>query len=219
MRALFDADLEQLGNDLLEMARLVERAITDSTEALLENDIEKAQRVIADDKHLDELELGVDERCVQLIAQQQPVGLDLRTIVVSLRISAGLERMGDLAQHIAEAARRSHPNSAIPDIQRATLEKMAQAARMAASEVVQLLETHDLNVAAGIVSDDDTLDALHAQSYETLLSDEYTGSTQETLDIALLARYFERFGDHAVGVSRRIVYLVTGDHTGDVAAI
>lgn len=219
MRALFDADLEQLGTDLQEMARHVERAISDATDALLEQDIEKAQRVIADDKILDELETGVDERCVLLIAQQQPVGLDLRTIIVSLRISAGLERMGDLAQHIAEAARRSFPDSAIPEIQRPTLEKMAAAARLAAAEVVQLLETHDLNVAAGIVSDDDTLDSLHAEAYATLLSDAYDGSTQETLDIALLARYFERFGDHAVGVSRRIVYLVTGDHTSESGTI
>src|SRR5690606_14127870 len=122
MRALFDAELEQLGTDLLDMARHVERAITDATTALLESDLEKAERVIADDKRLDELELEVDEQCVLLIAQQQPVGLDLRTIIVSLRISAGLERMGDLAQHIAEAARRAFPGSPIPDIQRATLE-------------------------------------------------------------------------------------------------
>jgi phosphate transport system protein len=185
----------------------------------LSENVELAQEVIADDAKLDELERGVDERCVLLIAQQQPVGLDLRTLVTSLRISAGLERMGDLSQHIAEAARRAYPNSAVPASHRATFEGMADAAKQAASEVVELLETRDLNVAAGIVSDDDKLDALHAEAYKTLLSDEYTGSTQETLDIALLARYFERFGDHAVGVSRRIVYLVTGDHTGDAATI
>lgn len=219
MRALFDADLEQLGHNLLEMARHVERAITDATAALLDGDLDRAQRVIAEDKRLDDLEREVDEQCVMLIAQQQPVGLDLRTIVVSLRISAGLERMGDLAQHIAEAARRAHPDSAVPEIQREILGGMADAAKTAASEVVELLDGHDLNVAARIASDDDTLDALHAQCYRTLLSDEYTGSTQETLSISLLARYFERFGDHAVGVSRRIVYLVTGDHTGESARI
>lgn len=219
MRALFDADLEQLGQDLLEMARHVERAITDATAALLEGDLDRAQRVIADDKRLDGIEREVDEQCVMLIAQQQPVGLDLRTIVASLRISAGLERMGDLAQHIAEAARRAHPGTAVPDIQRDILQAMAAAAKTAAAEVVELLDGHDLNVAARIASDDDTLDALHAQCYQTLLSDKYTGSTQETLDIALLARYFERFGDHAVGVSRRIIYLVTGDHTKPRSAI
>lgn len=219
MRTLFTAEMSELADDLITMGRHVDSAITRATEALLTENVELAQAVIADDAKLDELEQGVDERCVLLIAQQQPVGLDLRTLVTSLRISAGLERMGDLSQHIAEAARRAYPNSAIPASHRETFEGMAVAAKQAAAEVVQLLETRDLNVAAGIVSDDDTLDSLHAQAYQTLLSDEYTGSTQETLDIALLARFFERFGDHAVGVSRRIVYLVTGDHTGDAAAI
>jgi phosphate transport system protein len=219
MRTLFTAEMSELADDLITMSRHVESAINRSTEALLNNNIELAQAVIADDAKLDELERAVDERCVLLIAQQQPVGLDLRTLVTSLRISAGLERMGDLAQHIAEAARRAYPDSAIPTSHRATFEGMATAAMLAASEVVELLENRDLNVAAGIVSDDDTLDALHAEAYQTLLSDDYQGSTQETLDIALLARYFERFGDHAVNVSRRIVYLVTGDHTGDAATI
>jgi len=88
-----------------------------------------------------------------------------------------------------------------------------------AAEIVELLESRDLNVAAGIVSDDDTLDELHATSYRLMLEDGYVATPQEILNIALLARYFERFGDHAVGVSRRIVYLVTGDHTGEGAKI
>ncbi|GMA35143.1 phosphate signaling complex PhoU family protein [Demequina litorisediminis] len=82
------------------------------------------------------------------------------------------------------------------------------------ASLVTLLEERDLNTAAGIVSDDDALDSLHSQAYKKLLSAEYDGTVQETLDIALLARFFERFGDHAVAVSRQIVYLVTGDHSG-----
>ena len=154
-----------------------------------------------------------------LIAQQQPVGLDLRTIIASLRISAALERMGDLAQHIAEAARRAYPESALPETHREILEGMGAAAKLAAAEVVQLLETRDLNTAAGIVADDDTLDHLHALAYKSLLADGYNGDAQTTLDIALLSRYYERFGDHAVSVSRRIVYLVTGDHGGEASKI
>jgi phosphate transport system protein len=219
MRTLFTAELSELADDLIAMGHHVESGITRAAEALLTQNVELAQEVIADDAKLDELEEIVDERCVLLIAQQQPVGLDLRTLVTSLRISAGLERMGDLAQHIAEAARRAYPESALPDSHREIFEGMCVAAKQAASEVVELLQSRDLNVAAGIVSDDDALDALHSQAYGKLLSDEYTGSTQETLDIALLSRYFERFGDHAVNVSRRIVYLVTGDHTGHRASI
>lgn len=214
MRTLFTAEMSELEADLVAMSRHVESAIARASEALLTQNVELAQAVIADDVKLDEMESTVDERCVLLIAQQQPVGMDLRTIISSLRISAALERMGDLAQHIAEAARRAYPDSAIPDHHRQIIEDMCTAAKKAAAEVVELLETRDMNVAAGIVSDDDTLDDLHSQAYRVLIDESYSGSTQETLDIALLARFFERFGDHAVGVSRRIVYLVTGDLSG-----
>jgi phosphate transport system protein len=219
MRTLFTAELSELADDLIAMSQHVESAITRATEALLTENVELAQSVIADDAKLDDLEQIVDERCVLLIAQQQPVGLDLRTLVTSLRISAGMERMGDLAQHIAEAARRAYPDSAIPASHREIFEGMAVAAKTAASEVVELMQNRDLNVAARIVSDDDLLDDLHSKAYASLLAPEYLGSTQETLDIALMSRYFERFGDHAVNVSRRIVYLVTGDHTGAHSSI
>jgi len=219
MRTLFTAEMSELADDLASMARHVSSAIDAASEALLTRNVELAQKVIAEDTALDAIEETVDERCVLLIAKQQPVGLDLRTIVASLRISAALERMGDLAQHIAEFARRAYPDSALPDSHVETITAMADAAKKVALEIVSLIEGRDLNVAAGIVSDDDTLDELHAVSYRLLLEDGYVASPQTVLNIALLARYYERFGDHAVGISRRIVYLVTGDHTGEGAKI
>ncbi len=219
MRTLFTAEMSELSDDLVAMSQLVLTAITDASDALLTSNIELAQSVIANDAKLDDLEETVDERCVLLIAQQQPVGLDLRTIVASLRISAALERMGDLAQHIAESARRAYPETAVPPTHRSIVEGMAAAAKQAAAEVAELLETRDLNTAARIVSDDDALDELHAQAYAALLADGYNGDAQTTLDVALLSLYYERFGDHAVGMSRRIVYLVTGDHGGERAKI
>lgn len=213
MRTLFTAEMSELADDLVTMAKYVAVAIDRASEALLTENVELAQQVIAADSQLDDLEETVDERCVLLIAQQQPVGLDLRTIISSLRISAALERMGDLAQHIAEAARRAYPDSAIPASHRDIYEGMAAAARKAANEIAVLIETRDLNVAATVVSDDDTLDDLHEQAYTALLAPDFDGSAQQILDLSLLARFYERFGDHAVGVSRRIVYLVTGDHT------
>ncbi len=212
MRTLFTAEMSELADDLVTMAKYVAVVIDQASEALLTQNVELAQEVIANDSTLDDLEETVDERCVLLIAQQQPVGLDLRTIISSLRISAALERMGDLAQHIAEAARRAYPDSAIPDSHRPIFEDMAAAARKAANEIVSLIETRDLNLAATVVSDDDILDQLHAQAYAGLLASQFQGTAQETLDLALVARFYERFGDHAVGISRRIVYLVTGDH-------
>src|SRR6187431_1560377 len=204
MRTLFTAEMSGLADDLTTMAKHVSVAIDRATEALLTQNVKLAESVIADDFKLDDIEETVDERCVLLIAQQQPVGLDLRTIIASLRISAGLERMGDLAQHVAEAARRAYPETAIPVTHREIVEGMAAASRQAASEVVELLKTRDLNTAARIVSDDDALDDLHAQAYASLLAEGYSGNAQTTLDVALLSRFYERFGDHAVGVSRRI---------------
>src|SRR6188474_1780877 len=128
MRTIFTAEMSELRDDLIAMSELVLVAIGNANEALLVSDIELAQSVIAADAKLDDLEETVDERCVLLIAQQQPVGLDLRTIVASLRISAALERMGDLAQHIAEAARRAYPQSALPETHRDIVEGMGTAA-------------------------------------------------------------------------------------------
>ncbi|WP_062379576.1 phosphate signaling complex protein PhoU [Demequina pelophila] len=219
MRTLFTAEMSDLADDLIAMSRLVETAIDQASDAVLNGDLDLAQSVIASDEKLDELTASVDERCVLLIAQQQPVGLDLRSIIASLRISASLERMGDLAEHIAKDARRSFPGSAIPESHRDMVHRMAELSKQTAKEVTQLLETRDLNVAAAIVEEDDEIDALHEAAYKGLVDESYTGNAQETLDVALLARYYERFGDHAVGISRRIVYLVTGDHSGGDAQI
>lgn len=219
MRAIFDARLKELWADLLEMSRHVDSAVARASEALLKGNVDLAQKVIDDDRLLDKIEERVDERCVQLIAQQQPVGADLRTIIVALRISASLERMGDLAQHIAEAARRAYPDSPVPPSHQTILEEMATAARRLASLVPTMIERNDLETAEAIVKGDDALDELHEQAYATLLDKKYKGRAQETLDIALLARFYERIGDHAVGVARRIVYLVTGDISDDAGSI
>jgi phosphate transport system protein len=211
MRTIFTAEMSQLADDLIVMAEQVKSAIHRANEAVAKKDLDLAQAVIADDAKLDALEHRVDERCVLLIAQQQPVGLDLRTLVTSLRISAGLERMGDLAEHVAEASRRAYPDSPYPKSHRDLFSQMAIAANHASDLVVDLIRDRDLNVAAQIVSDDDTLDTLHEKAYSSLLAKGYKGGAQETLNVALLARFYERFGDHAVNVSRRVVYLVTGD--------
>lgn len=215
MRTIFTAEMSELADDLEAMAKHVKVAIDRANEALLTRNVELAQAVIAEDAELDRLEATVDERCVMLIAQQQPVSTDLRTIITSLRMSASLERMGDLAQHIAEVARRSYPESAVPEHFTQKFTDLAQAASEAAGALIDLVKTRDLNTAAEIVEDDDNLDRLHREIYGELTSDGYDGSHQETLNVALMARYYERFGDHAVSVSRRVVYLVTGDHSDD----
>lgn len=211
MRDIFTAELTALGEDLVAMSRLVETAISSAGTALLTADLPLAESVIADDHTIDAMERDLDERCVLLIAQQQPVARDLRVIVAGLRISASLERMGDLARHIAAVARLRYPNRALPADLEPTFTAMHQAAVRVAQEVTTVVESLDLELAATIEREDDTLDELLHQTFVATQGAHGALTGQEVVDITLCARYFERFGDHGVSVARRVVYLVTGD--------
>jgi len=215
MREIFEAELKQLGDDLVAMSRRVEHAIGAAGEALLRQDLALAESVIADDLAIDALERDLDERCVLLLAQQQPVATDLRVVVSALRMSATLERMGDLARHVAQVARGRYPNAAIDPALTGVFTEMNEAARRVAQRTTQVLSSHDLTEAEGIERDDDLLDSLHEETFRVLLGGSWTGSPQQTIDVTLLGRYYERFGDHAVSVARRIVYLVTGEFASD----
>ncbi len=215
MRDIFDAELKQVGDDLVAMSRRVEHAITAAGEALRTCDLALAESVIADDLAIDALERDLDERCVLLLAQQQPVATDLRVVVSALRMSATLERMGDLARHVAQVARGRYPRPAIAAPLTGVFAEMDQAARRVAERTTHVLTSHDLAEAEGIERDDDLLDSLHEDTFRVLLSPTWVGTAQETIDVTLVGRYYERFGDHAVSVARRVVYLVTGDFAAD----
>ncbi|WP_448059035.1 phosphate signaling complex protein PhoU [Cellulomonas hominis] len=217
MREIFEAELKQLGDDLAAMSRRVEHAITSAGTALLTADLSLAESVIADDLAIDAIERDIDERCVLLLAQQQPVATDLRTVVSALRMSATLERMGDLARHVAQVARGRYPRHAIPQSLSGTFAEMHDAAIRVARRTTTLLENRDLAVAEKIERDDDALDALHSDTFTALLGRSWAGTAQETIDVTLVGRYYERFGDHGVSVARRVVYLVTGDFAPDEA--
>ena len=217
MREIFDADLHQLGDDLVDMAERVRLAIASAGAALLTGDLPLAESVIADDLAIDAMNRDLDERCIRLLAQQQPVATDLRTIVSGLRIASTLERMGDLARHIAQIARGRYPERAVPDSVLPLFTSMDTAAARVAERVVTLLSTRDLAVAESIERDDDLLDELHSATFAVQLGGTWTGTPQHSVDVTLMARYYERFGDHGVSVARRIVYLVTGEFSDDLA--
>lgn len=211
MRAIFDQELQQVGNDLLQMSKHVADAISNASQALITGDLELAERVIEADAKVDELERLLDERCIMLLARQQPVATDLRIIVSSLRMSSSIERMGDLARHIAQVVRLRYPEATLPDSAKHVFSDLAAAAIKVAGDIVELLESHDLQLASAVERDDDVLDQLHTETFKITLADSWQGTTAQTVDVTLLARFFERFGDHAVSVARRITYLVTGD--------
>lgn len=214
MRAIFTAELEALGEDLVRMSQLVEKAVSSAGTALLDVDLALAEQVIDADHTIDALERDLDERCVLLIAQQQPVAGDLRTVISALRMSSSLERMGDLARHIAELARLRYPTPVVPEELRDMFARMHEGATRISQETTTVLQTRDVELARAIDSDDDLLDRLHDEAFSATLSGRYELTAQQVVDITLAARYFERFGDHAVSVASRVMYLVTGEDMG-----
>lgn len=211
MRELFTRELDQVGVDLVQMATHVATAMEQASKALQTADLALAERVIDGDVAIDDLERILDERCVDLLARQSPVAGDLRLVVTALRMSASIERMGDLARHIAQIARGRYPQHAVPAPLTETFDEMAEAAIQASRSVAELLKSRDVKLAARIESADDTLDALHRDTFRTMLTQKDDLTNQQIVDVTLLGRYYERFGDHAVSVARRVTYLVTGD--------
>ena len=187
------------------MSGRVEQAITNAGIALLTADLALAESVIADDLAIDAIERDLDERCVLLLAQQQPVATDLRIVVSALRMSASLERMGDLARHVAQVARGRYPRHAVPQALSGTFAEMHDAAVRVARRTTTLLHSRETSqLAESIEQDDDLLDELHEDTFAALLGGSWAGTTQETVDVTLLGRYYERFGDHGVSVARRV---------------
>jgi phosphate transport system protein len=210
MRVIFNEELKQVADDLDRMAQDVSRAIHGAGNALLKSDVEAAQTVIDGDIEIDALESSVIDQCIRLLAKQSPVATDLRVIVSTLRLSATFERMGDLARHIAETARRTYPQPTLPPETRELFTQMQQFLDMTADRLVSMLADKDATTAEQIIMDDDKLDNLHHQTFDLALSDEWTGSKQQMIDMVLLARFMERLGDHAVSAARRVVYIVSG---------
>jgi phosphate transport system protein len=211
MRDTFHDELDQIGTGLVEMTNLVGSAMSRATTALLDADLELAEKVISSDQVIDELYRQIEERAYDLLARQQPVATDLRVVVTGLRMVGDLERMGDLAEHIAKIARRRYPASAVPPELRAVLLEMGQIAQRIVAKAGSVIAGQNAELAAELESDDDAMDALHRKLFTIVLDDDWEHGMEAAIDITLLGRFYERFADHAVSVARRVVYLVTGE--------
>lgn len=208
MRVIFNEELKQVADDLDRMAQNVRKAIKGAGEALLNQDVEAAQTVIDGDIEIDALESSVIDQCVKLLAKQNPVATDLRVVVSTMRLASTFERMGDLARHVAEAARRTYPAAAIPESAQPVFAEMIDFLDNTADQLVAMLFDRDAKTAEAIILADDKLDNLHRQTFDLARSDDIT--RQQTVDIVLLGRFLERLGDHAVSAARRVVYIVSG---------
>ncbi len=194
------------------MSALVKIAITDATTGLLTADLAIAEKVIAADSVIDEIQHDLDARTINLMARQQPVASDLRTLVTSLRMSADLERMGDLANHVAKQARMRYPNSAVPAELIQIITSMSIVANKLIDKLAVVIEHRDTVRAQEIETDDDEMDKLHRELIAALLSDDWSYGVETAIDMTLLGRYYERFADHAVSIARRVYFLVTGEY-------
>lgn len=212
MRAVFHSELDQLAVRLQAMTGLVGVAMVSASRALLTADLRLAESVIAGDAQVDEAQRDLDEHAVQILARQAPVATDLRVVVASLRMSSSLERMGDLARHIASLSRLRYPRRAVPDQLVPTFTQMGEIAQRVATKAGQVIATRDLELAAELERDDDDLDALHRHVFLTVCGAGWDQSGETTADVTLASRYYERFGDHAISLARRVNFLVTGEH-------
>ena len=210
LRSAFQDELDGVTQSLLELSSLVSSAITQATHALLTADLSEAEAVIAADDRVDEIQHELDARIIDIIARQQPVASDLRALVTALRMSADLERMGDMAHHIAKITRLRHPGAAVPSELLLTIEEMGKVARLISDKVGGIIDSKDIDKALEVEKDDDEMDLLHRRLFTALLEPSWPHGSDTALDWTLIGRYFVRYEYHAVSVSSRIHVQFTG---------
>src|SRR6478752_5350694 len=215
MRDQYQQQLDAVLNSLVEMTGAVRTALALATQALLEGDAQRAETVIGGDLAIDSARERIEDESFDILARQSPVAGDLRMLVATLRMVTDLERMGDLSVHVARVARRRYPMNAVPPLLVPTIQAMAATADKMIAQAAEIIATRDVRAAAELEDTDDKMDSLRRSMFEALLSDEWEETVdrvEPAIDIALLGRYYERIGDHAVSMARRLIFIVTGEH-------
>ena len=211
MRNRFDRQLEQLNNELIQMGSMIEHAIEMAVSALVNQDTEKAKEAMAYDVEIDHQERDIESLCMKLLLQQQPVASDLRVISAALKMISDMERIGDQAADIAELCPYVGDTLAQG---RLHITNMARAAVSMVTESVEAFVQGDLKMACKVVQDDDKVDELFLKVRAELIGclKEEVGDPEAILDLLMIAKYFERIGDHAVNVAEWVEYSITGIH-------
>ena len=210
IRSVFQDELDSVSQTLFELSVMVSDSMAKATRALLNKNLSLAEEVISYDEKIDTVQHDLDARIIDIIARQQPVASDLRALVTALRMSADLERMGDLAHHVAKVVRLRHPAAAVPDQLMSLIESMGVTAEKIAAKTGVVISTRDTVLAAQVEKDDDEMDLLHRQLIAVLIAPTWEHGVETAIDLTLLGRYYERYADHAVSVARRVIFLVTG---------
>jgi phosphate transport system protein len=211
MRTAYHDQLDAIIDDLIRLTGMVQEATSQASVSLLQADEAVAQRVIAGDRAIDMLRDDIESRAFELLALQQPVAGDLRMLVAAVRMVADLERMGDLAVHVAKVAQLRVPDVAVPPDLLPIMRRMSDVAIHMIGSVADVIANRDVDAARSVERDDEEMDELRRRQFRMMLGDSWSYGVEPAIDNALLGRYFERIADHAVSLARRVVYLVTGE--------
>ncbi|PXY31410.1 phosphate signaling complex protein PhoU [Prauserella muralis] len=214
MREAYHVELDNLADNLARMSSQVADAMERATRALLDSDLKLAEQVISDDSLVDNARADSEEQAYALLALQAPVATDLRIVVAALHAAESLERMGDLALHVAKAARRRHPDPVLPAEVRDYFARMGEVDVRLARRAEDVIRTKDVEAARRIEADDDEVDDIHRHLFTVIMDKDWPHGVAAAVDVTLLGRFYERYADHAVSVARRMVFVVTGRMPG-----
>ena len=215
MRNRFERQLLELNNELIQMGSMIERAIEMGISALVRQDVEKAKKAIAYDEEIDGQEKTVESLCMKLLLQQQPVAKDLRLISAALKMITDMERIGDHAADISEMtilmSDATYERSAI------NIDLVESRAKETTDMVIKCVDAFvnkDLELARTVIAQDDVVDDLFADFKQQLIKkiNENVKNGEQATDMLMVAKYFERIGDHATNIAEWVIYSITGEH-------
>ena len=210
MRETFHAELDALIDDLARSARLAAQLMANASTALHHADLRLAEQVISGETEMISLCFDMDQRCLKLLALQAPVATDLRVVVAAMHAVRDVERMGNLAQHIAKIARMKHLAAPLPPDVRPVFTRMGVLATNLAEDAADAIERRVPLSGERLAQADDEVDALRRQIFQILFAIDWAHGVEPAVDAALIGRYYERFADHAVAIARQVSFLVTG---------
>lgn len=214
MRDRFTQQMEKLHVELIEMGALCEQAISRAYQVLMEEDPQAAQELRKKDAAIDEKEREIESRCLKLLLQQQPVASDLRQVSGALKMITDMERIGDQASDIAEIVQTTHLKAPGENIR---LKDMAQITQRMVSKSVDAYVKQDLGIARQVIREDDLVDHLFEEVKNELVCalKDGTSSGEQSLDYLMIAKYYERIGDHATNIAEWVEFSITGQHEGE----
>ncbi len=215
MRNRFDRQLVQLNDELIEMGGMIEKAIADTVKALVNQDTELAKVVIDYDEEIDHQEREIEQLCLKLLLQQQPVARDLRLISSALKMITDMERIGDHASDISEITLELSSQSYIKKLDH--IQQMAKETMYMLVQSVDAFVNKDMDKAKEVIAHDDIIDELFGRVKKELINmiHENAEVGEQASDLLMAAKYFERIGDHATNISEWVIFSITGEHPDD----